>query len=99
MIDSKMIAVFITLFWGVITYFWKRSDSKRDEEVKLLKDGQLILGQENTDRKQEITELKGKLWNEDKLTKTVTDAVGKEFLKWENKLLKEEIQKNDHKKS
>ena len=47
--------------------------------------------EKNTNRQQiEITELRSKLWSEDKLEKTIENAVERSFLKAENRRLEKE---------
>ena len=87
-----IIGLRFSIGWGVL--FWSVKSMRNDiKELFTVSNKQELKIQSNDNKiknnRDKINHNEEKLWSEEKLSKVIENVIEKQFLKWENKLMKE----------
>ena len=87
-----IIGLIFSIGWGVL--FWSVKSMRNDiKELFAVSNKQELKIQSNDNKiknnRDKINHNEEKLWSEEKLSKVIENVIEKQFLKWENKLMKE----------
>ena len=87
-----IIGLIFSIGWGVL--FWSVKSMRNDiKELFTVSNKQELKIQSNDNKiknnRDKINHNEEKLWSEEKLSKVIENVIEKQFLKWENKLMKE----------
>ena len=87
-----IIGLIFSIGWGVL--FWSVKSMRNDiKELFTVSNKQELKIQSNDNKiknnRDKINHNEEKLWSEEKLSKVIENVIEKQFLKWENKLMKQ----------
>jgi len=83
------IGIVVGIIGQVIGSLAKRNQAKQDEEIRDIKRKEENFEKEMLELRNIMIELKSKLWSDEKLSKTITDAVNLALTDWQLKMFKE----------